>query len=104
MNSVPINKNDILNLLRSNQTKIKTFGAKNLALFGSYLKNEQTLTSDVDLLVEFFKEEKNYNNFINLVFYLEEILNKEVDLITPESLSPYLKPSIINNMEYIFND
>ena len=45
-------------------------------------------TSDIDILVEF--EKPTYDNFIDLVFFLEELIGKKVDLVTSKGLSPYL--------------
>ena len=46
-------------------------------------------------------KEKNYNNFINLVYYLEDNLNTKIDLLTIESLSPYIGQRILNEVEYV---
>jgi predicted nucleotidyltransferase len=44
---------------------------------------------------------KNFRNFIHLAFFLEDLLNRKVELVTPESLSPYLKPNILKEIEYV---
>jgi predicted nucleotidyltransferase len=46
----------------------------------------KTELSDLDFIVEFYKEKKNYKNFIHLSYFLEDIFNKKVDLLTLESL------------------
>ncbi len=48
-----------------------------------------------DLLVEFDEGKKNYDNFIELVFFLESLLQRKVDLLTIEALNPYMKPKIL---------
>jgi uncharacterized protein len=45
--------------------------------------------------------EKTFDNFINLAFFLEDILGRKVDLITKESLSPYIGPRILQEVEYV---
>ncbi|MCX6233226.1 MAG: nucleotidyltransferase family protein [Bacteroidetes bacterium] len=80
---------------------MKEFGVKRIGLFGSYVRNEPTPDSDIDFIVEFNPGKKNYKNFIHLAYFLESILNKEVDLLTHGSLSPYLKPYIFKEIEYV---
>ena len=94
-------KESIVQLFRSQEEKIQRFGAKKLGLFGSFVRGEQNETSDIDILVEFLPGRKTYDNFIHLAFYLEELLQRDVDLLTPESLSPYLKPYIEQEVEYV---
>lgn len=69
-----------------------------LELFGSYIRNEQTETSDLDILVVF--DENNYPGyfeFINLENYLVQLLNIKVDLVPKESIKPFLKKYILND-------
>ncbi|MBI1746686.1 MAG: nucleotidyltransferase family protein [Acidobacteria bacterium] len=93
-------KEDVLSIIKENQAKIKTFGVKKVGLFGSFVRGEQDAKSDVDLLVEFEPGQKTFDNFIELSFLLEEVLKRRVDLVTAESLSPYIRPHIIKEVEY----
>ena len=63
------------------------------------MREEQRPDSDIDLLVEFQPEQKTFDNFIQLSFFLEDILKQPVELVTTESLSPYLGPHIIEEVE-----
>ena len=47
------------------------------------------------------KEEKTYDNFFDLYEFLETLFDKKVDLITTASLSPYIGPDILKEVEYI---
>ncbi len=94
-------KSNILKLLRANRTRIKSFGVRKLGLFGSFVPNEQNSQSDIDLLVEFEKRKKNFDNFIHLNFYLEELLKRRVEVVTTESLSPYIGPHILKEVIYV---
>jgi len=71
------------------------YKVKNLAIFGSYARAEQTEESDLDLLVE-FKEPVGFL-FIHFADYLEELLGVKVDLITPDAIKP-------NRRKYIMQD
>jgi predicted nucleotidyltransferase len=66
-----------------------------LALFGSVGRDAAQPDSDVDLLVEFVPGHKTFDRFMALADLLEQILNRRVELVTPESLSPFLKPYIL---------
>ncbi len=80
------NKESILELLSLNSETIKNYGTKRIGLFGSYVRNEEVEGSDIDLIVEFEKEKKTYKNFIRLTYFLQDLFNKEIDLITIKSL------------------
>ena len=95
----PKTKTDIISLIQENRDKIKAFGVKKLGLFGSFVREEQRPNSDIDLLVDFQPEQKTFDNFIQLSFLLEEMLKQPVELVTTESLSPYLRPYIIEEVE-----
>ena len=60
------------------------FKVKNIAIFGSYARGEQTPQSDIDIIVEF--KEPVGMLFIHLADFLEEILGIKVDLLTPEAI------------------
>jgi uncharacterized protein len=96
-----MNKSDIVDFLRRNKERIDSYGVRKIGLFGSYVKNEQKSESDIDFLVEFNSDDLSYNNYINLIFYLEDSLNKKIDLITVDSLSPYIGPQILKEVEYV---
>ena len=94
-------KENILELIRSNQDKIRSYGVRKLGLFGSFVRDKQKPESDIDLLVKFQQDKKSFDNFIQLAFFLEEILESRVELITIDALSPYIGPHIIKEVEYV---
>ena len=93
-------KNDILDVIARNHHKIKALGVKKLGLFGSFVRQEQTAQSDIDILVEFEPDRKNFDNFMQLSFLLEDTLDRRVELVTPEALSRYIRPYILGEVEY----
>lgn len=97
------NKKDILSIIKNNQSNIESFGVRRLGLFGSFVRKEQNMESDIDLLVEFYPDKKNFDNFIHLSFLLETLLKYPIELVTPESLSPYIKPNIMKEVEYVIS-
>lgn len=93
-------KAKFLETIQHHQDLLRSFGVKRIGLFGSVLRGEQTSDSDVDVLVQFDKGKKNYRNFIGIVDLLEKELESNVELVTEESLSPYIGPRILAEVEY----
>ncbi len=91
----------ILALIQEYQKQIRAFGVKRLGLFGSFVRGQQDADSDVDLLVEFDLGQKTFDAFIHLAFFLEDLFGRRVELVTPESLSPYIGPHILREVEYV---
>ncbi len=99
MHTVVQTKQDILTVLSEQQARIRALGVKRLGLFGSFVHGQQNAKSDVDLLVEFEPDQKTFDNFIQLAFLLEDVLQRRVELVTPESLSPHIGPHILKEVE-----
>lgn len=93
-------KESVLSLIEEYRGRLQALGVKQLGLFGSFVRGEQSEQSDVDLLVEFEQGKKTFDNYMQLSFFLEGLFNRNVELVTPESLSPYIGPYIINEVEY----
>jgi uncharacterized protein len=74
---------------------LKEAGVLRSSLFGSFIRGEQTEESDIDILIEFPKG-KSLLDLVDLEMKLEQVLGRKVDLLTYNSLSPYLKDSIQN--------
>lgn len=98
-NRQALNKKDVFDTLRKNGLTLRALGVRRIGLFGSYVRGQQTPGSDVDLLVEFEPGKKTFDHFMELSFYLEELLGHRVELVTTESLSPYLAPHILSEVE-----
>jgi len=73
---------------------------KKLSLFGSYLNDEYTDESDIDLLVE-FEQDNSYGllDVARIERELSEILGKKVDLRTPEELSRYFRDKVVKEAQ-----
>ncbi len=96
-----LTKQDLMLAISENSTIIKSFGVKGIGLFGSFLKGTATENSDVDLLVDFIPEEKNFDNFMDLSFFLETLLERKVELVTRQSLSKYIGPHILKEVQNV---
>lgn len=95
-----LNKHIILKTLADNHKLLEGYGVNQIGLFGSYVRNEATSDSDIDLIVDIRKDKKTFRNFMSLNYFLEELLQHKVDLITLQSLSPYIGPHILKTIEY----
>lgn len=87
-------RTEIMETIIKHWNKIERFGVKRLWLFGSYAKGKQSEKSDIDILVEFEKGKKTFDNYMDLKFFLEDLLGAEVDLITVEALKPGIKDAV----------
>ncbi len=96
-----LSKGKIFALLEKKQTRIRGFGVMKLGVFGSFVRNEQNRDSDIDLLVEFDQGRKTFDGFIQLAFFWEELFAKRVELFTAEGLSPYIRPHVLEEVEYV---
>jgi uncharacterized protein len=94
-------KREVFETLRNHSVRLKELGVKRLGLFGSFVRNEQTPESDIDLLVQFEPGKKSFDNFMDLSGLLEDLLRRRVEIVTTEALSPYIGPHIMSEVEYV---
>lgn len=90
-----LNRLEVETRLQHARAAILQLGVSRLALFGSVQRNEARAESDVDVLVEFEPGQKSYSHLLDLGDLLEDVLQRRVELVTPESLSPFLRPHIL---------
>ena len=94
-------KEDIFEVLSQNQRRMESLGVRRIGLFGSFAREAQHAESDVDLLVDFEPGRKTFDNYMQLAFLLEDLLQRRVELVTREALSPHLGPRILEEVEYV---
>ncbi len=74
-----------------------------MALFGSFVKKQQTKKSDIDVLIKFdTHQSKSLIDLIHAENEMQKIFHKKVDLLTIDSLSPYLKTDILNSIKVVY--
>lgn len=94
-------RQEVIDLLRLHKQEfVDVYGVKSLALFGSVASDDAQVGSDVDLLVEFNRPVGLFGLFA-LQDRLEELLGCKVDLGTPDSLKPRIRPSVMNGLIYV---
>jgi len=94
-----INKSEILHILESKKDEFfNKYNIKELALFGSYSRNEANENSDIDILVEI---EPSFKNLYNFKKELENMFKRKVDVVTKKSLRSFIKDSIKEDIIYV---
>ncbi|MDO9465386.1 MAG: nucleotidyltransferase family protein [bacterium] len=81
--------------------ELKNQGASKIAIFGSYVREEEKSGSDIDIIVE-FSERKSLLELVSIERELHGVLGVKVDLLTEKSISPYLIDRIKEEMEVIY--
>lgn len=93
-----MNIEDVLTKLRELKPIITTrYKVREISLFGSFVRGEQNLGSDIDLLAE-FDSEADLFDWIGLALYLEEIFQCPVDVIPKHALRAELRESVLHQV------
>ncbi|MYK16748.1 nucleotidyltransferase family protein [Candidatus Poribacteria bacterium] len=98
-NQVVLSKEFIKQTLVDNRQALQKYGVKRIGLFGSYVRGTATAASDIDFLVEL--ERLTFDDYMGLAVFLEDLFEKDVDLVTPTSIKPGYKPYIEREVEYV---
>ncbi len=89
-----MNRETALHLLAQHKPQLeRQFGVRSLALFGSVARNTARDDSDIDVLIA-FDSPTTSKQFFGAQFYLEDVLNCRVDLVTDKALRKELRPFI----------
>jgi predicted nucleotidyltransferase len=90
-----------LNIINENRSLLRDkYLVKEIGIFGSVARGEQTTASDVDVLVE-FSEPVGFFNFVDLENFLSSTLGKKVDLVTKRALKSAVKDQILKDALYV---
>ena len=94
-------RDEILTIVRANQKSLQELGVKSLSLFGSGARNQIKPDSDIDFLVEFDSPVGLFGLF-QVQHYLEEILERSVDLGTLKALREHLRKPVLEEAIRVF--
>lgn len=89
----PLQRDDVVAIVRSHQSQLQAMGVTSLTLFGSVARNEATSDSDVDFLVELARPAGFFELF-RVQHYLEDLLHCRIDLGTPAALKEHLRSPV----------
>jgi len=76
------------------------YGVKTLGVFSSFVREEATTSSDLDLLVE-FEEVPTFRKYMDLKFFLEDLFNRPVDLVIEDDIKPLIRQQILREVVYV---
>ena len=92
---------NILKILKEHERELREkYGLKSIGVFGSYVRGEERIDSDLDILVEFDRKIDLFE-FLELEEYLSEILGVKVDLVLKRALKPRIKETILKEAIYL---
>jgi len=95
-----LTRNNIVKTMRKNSGELKTLGVKKIGVFGSFARLSQHGKSDIDVLVEFQKGQKDFDNYMETKFLLEKLFHRKVDLVIKDALKPRIKLHILEEVIY----
>ena len=96
------NKEQIFKKLETIRNELYKLGIIEIGLFGSYIRNEQSKESEIDLLIDFEPEKENFDNFMAAYDLFEKLFkNEKIEVVTKNGLSPYIGPKILNEVQYV---
>jgi uncharacterized protein len=95
-------KDYILTSLRTHKSEFLRYGIHTIGLFGSYVRDEQSDKSDIDILIDFEPEKENFDNYMAVYDLFEKLFkNEKVEIVTKNGLSPYIGPKILKDVMYV---
>ena len=91
-------KAEVIERLQQQRAQLRALGVARLGLFGSFVRDEAGPASDVDLLAELEDKALTLNGYFATVDFLEELLGRSVEVLTPGSLSRHIGPHILREV------
>lgn len=93
---------DIVAYLKNNKSFFyERFGVTRMGIFGSFTREEQTSSSDIDMVVEIEKNRKNIHSFLAIKRFLEKELSRKIDMGFEHSLKPVIREKIKGQIIYV---
>lgn len=92
----------IIATLKTHKSEFLKFGIQDIGLFGSYARDEQESSSDIDILVDFDPDKENFDNYMAAYDYFESLFeNEKIEIVTKNGLSPHIGPKILKEVQYV---
>lgn len=92
---------DIQEVLKQHLPQLKlAYGVKAMGIFGSFVREEATESSDIDILVE-FEGAPTFRKYMDLKFFLEDFFERKVDLVIQADIKPQIREQILNEVVYV---
>ena len=95
-------KSTVIRILSTLKAPLLAVGVCQLGLFGSTVRDENTPTSDIDILIDFNAGQETYLNFIDACSILQDAFGTaKLDVVTKKGLSPYIGKTILSEVQYV---
>ena len=94
-----LTKENIISTIELNRIKIKSFGVTKLTLFGSYARDEATVQSDIDFLVEFKEGRGLFDDCFDLTQFLNRLFGQKIDIVKTYLIREELKKEILGGAQ-----
>ena len=95
-----LTKERILKTIRQHSDEINAYGVKRVGIFGSFSRVRQSSNSDIDILVEFERGNKTFDNYMDIKFFLERLFHRKVDLVIKDALKTRIKNRVLSEVKY----
>jgi predicted nucleotidyltransferase len=93
-------KAEILTKIREHSQELKAYQVKKVGIFGSFARSSQNARIDIDILVEFDRGGKTFDNYMDCKFYLVRLFHRKVDLVIKDALKARLKDKVLSQVKY----
>jgi len=92
---------EVKKILKEHKEELKEkYNIKEIGIFGSFVRGEQNIRSDIDIIVE-FNELPDIFLLIDLEDYLKKLLHKKIDLVRKEAIRPEIKINVLKETVYV---
>jgi uncharacterized protein len=96
-----MDRQNVINHLKNHLPEMQSrFFVVGLSLFGSYARGEASPGSDVDILVD-FRKTPDFDLYMDLKFYLEDLLGIPVDLVTEAAMRPRVRDAVQKELIHV---
>ncbi len=98
-----ITRQEILQYLKKNKELFKKeYGIKEVGIFGSYARNEQTEHSDIDIIIDMPKGTENiFEKRLSFMTLISKHFSKPVDVCHRRAIKPVFKDLILKDVIYV---
>ena len=91
----------IINTLNTDKQILKNLHLARIGLFGSVARGTQNENSDLDFLIEYEEGFRTFKTFNKIIDYLEEKFGENFDVVTKESVTPFIYNAILKDIKYV---
>ena len=96
-------RNDALEILRRSEAALRARGVHRIALFGSIARGSARPDSDIDIMIEIDPDAAiGVYEYVDLKEYIAGLFEAPVDVVSRDSLKPYVRPAATADAVYAF--